>query len=211
VSNLRQEINQSREKVDSSLHSISGEVKSSIQEWESRVQSVKQANDSEIMRINKAISSLEDKITTGVPNDNRTAIQQTAVVRTTAVGQTESTVGTIGSDTSVNSVNGVNACNLSTCSGSADVTNTSVNPCNNNVNAGPGLYANNTDLSELILPTFTDSTSQVPLHFSRDLDQYISVKRTPEELRLALVFRAVKEPFAKQWLSSVVDKMKKLR
>ena len=31
VSNLRQEINQSREQVDSRLHSISGEVKSSIQ------------------------------------------------------------------------------------------------------------------------------------------------------------------------------------
>jgi hypothetical protein len=73
------------------------------------------------------------------------------------------------------------------------VPNTSVNSCNNNVNAGSGLCANNTDLSELNLPTFTDSTSQVLLHFFRDLDQYFSVKRTPEELRLALVFRAVKE------------------
>ena len=70
------------------------------------------------------------------------------------------------------------------------------------------MYANNTDLSELILPTFTDSTSQVALHFIRDLDQYFSLKRTPEELRLALIFRAVKEPFAKQWLSSVFDRMK---
>ena len=208
VANLRQEINQGLEQADSRLQSISGEVKSSIQEWESRVQSVKQANDSEVMRINKGISSLEAKITAGVANDNRTAIQQTAVVRTTAVGQTESTVGTVGSDTSANSVNGMNASNLSTCIGSADVPSTSVNPCNNNVNAGSGLYANNTDLSELTLPTFTDSTSQVPLHFIRDLDQYFSLKRTPEELRLALVFRAVKEPFAKQWLSSVVDKMK---
>jgi len=146
------------------LHSLSGEVKSSIQEWESRVQSVKQANDSEIMRINKAISNLEAKITAGVANDNRTAIQQTDVVRTTAVGQTESTVGTVGSDTSANSVNGKNACNLSTCSGSTDVPNTSVNPCNKNVNAGSGLYANNTDLSELTLSTFTDSTSTPSFH-----------------------------------------------
>jgi hypothetical protein len=53
-----------------------------------------------------------------------------------------------------------------------------------------------------------DSTSQVPLHFIRDLDQNFSLKRTPEEQGLALVFRAVKEPFAKQWLSSVFDKMK---
>jgi hypothetical protein len=91
VSNLRQEINQSREQVDSRLHSISGKVKSSIREWESWVQSVKRANDFEITRINKAVCSLEAKITAKVSNDNGTAIQQTAVVRTTAVGQTEST------------------------------------------------------------------------------------------------------------------------
>ena len=65
TSNLRQEINQSREQVDNRLHAISGEVRSSIQEWESWVQIVKQANDSKIMRINEAISSLEAKITVG--------------------------------------------------------------------------------------------------------------------------------------------------
>jgi len=96
----------------------------------------------------KAISSLEAKITAGVAN-NRTAIQQTAVVRTTTVDQTEGTVGTVGSDTSVSGVNGVNVCNMSTCSDSANVYNTAVNSCNNNVNAGSGLYAKNTVLSEL--------------------------------------------------------------
>ena len=102
----------------------------------------------------------------------------------------------------------MNACNLSACSGSADVPNTSVNSCNDNVNVGSGLNANNTDLSEPTLPTFTDNASQVPLHFIRDLEQFFSLKRTPEEIRLALVFRAVKKPFTKQWLSSVFDRMK---
>jgi hypothetical protein len=97
VANLRQEKNQNRQQVDSSLNSISGEVRSRFQERESQFQSVKQANDLEIVRINKAISSLEAKITAGVANNNRTAIQQTSVVRTTAVGQTESPVGTTGS------------------------------------------------------------------------------------------------------------------
>jgi len=202
VANPRQEINQSREHGDSMLNSISGEVRSNTQEWESQIQSVKHANESEIMRIYKAISSLEAKITPGVANNNRAAIQYTAMFRMTAVGQMESTVGTVGSDTSVN------ACNMSICSDSATVPNTSVNSCNNNVNARSGLYANNTDLSELTLPTFTDSTSQVPLHFIWDLDQYFSLNRTPEELRLALVFRAIKELFTKQWLSSVFDRMK---
>jgi hypothetical protein len=48
----------------------------------------------------------------------------------------------------------------------------------------------------------------VPLHFIRDLELYFPLKRTPEEVKLALVFRAVKEPFAKQWLSSTFERMK---
>ena len=151
---------------------------------------------------------MEGKITAGVANNNKTAIQQTSAVKTTAVGQTESSVNISGPGTSVNGVNEMNASDMSTCSDSTNVHNQSVNSCNNDVNAGSGLYANNTDLSELTLPTFTDSTSQVPLHFIRDLDQYFALKRTPEELKLALVFRAVKEPFAKQWLSSAFDRMK---
>jgi hypothetical protein len=69
---------------------MSSEVRTSIQEFESQIQSVKHANESEIMRINKAISSLEAKITAEVANNNRSAIPQTVVVRTT-----EGTVGTI--------------------------------------------------------------------------------------------------------------------
>jgi hypothetical protein len=201
VANLRQAINQSREQVDGLLNSMSSEVRTDIQ-------SVKHVNESEIMRINNAVSSLEAKITAGVAYKSRSAFLQTAVVRTTTVGQTESTMGTVGSESSVNGVNGAKVCNMSICSDGANVPNTSINSGNNNVSAGSGLYANNSDLSELTLPTFTDSTSQVPLHFIRDLDQYFSLKRTPDEPRLDLVFRAVKEPFAKQWLSSVFDKMK---
>ena len=229
VANLRQEINQNRRYVDSMINKISVEVRSSIQDCNSQIQSVKQANDSEVLRINNAISSLEAKITAGMADNNTTAVQETAVARTTTVGQKESITGTVGSDTSgqsVNGTNGVNSCNVSTCGDSVSVStcgdsvsvstcgdsvsvsNPSANSCNKHVNAASGLYANTTDLSELTLPTFTDSTSQVPLHFIRDLDQYFSLKRTPEELRLALVFRAVKEPFAKQWLSSAFDRMK---
>jgi hypothetical protein len=208
VANLRQAINQNREEVDGLLNSMSGEVRTSIQECESQIQSVKHTNESEKKKLNKAVSSLEAKIMTGLANNNRSAILQTAVIRTTGAGQPESTVVAVGSESSVNSVNGANACDMSTCSDGANAPSASVNTDNNNVNAGSRLYANNTDLSELSLPTFTDSTSQVPLHFIWDLDQYFSLKRTPEELRLALVFQVVKEPFAKQWLSSVFDKTK---
>ena len=69
-----------------SLNSISGETRSRFQEWESKFQSVKRAYDFEIIRIIKAISNLEAKITSGLANNNRTAIQQTDMVKTTTVG-----------------------------------------------------------------------------------------------------------------------------
>lgn len=68
------------------------------------------------MSTNNDISSLEVKITAEVANNNMTAIQDTIVVRTTAVRQTESTGGTEGFDTSSQGMNGVNACNASTYS-----------------------------------------------------------------------------------------------
>jgi hypothetical protein len=89
VANLRQETNHKREYMDSVLNSISGKVGSNIPVCHSQIQIVKHANDSEIMRINNAIRSLEVKITAEVAN-NMTAIQQSVVARTTTVGQTES-------------------------------------------------------------------------------------------------------------------------
>jgi hypothetical protein len=93
-----------------------------------------------------------------VADNYMTAIQQTAVSRATAVDQMYSTKGTVGSDVSglsANVVNGMNVCNMSAYSGSVNI----VHPCSDSVNAGFVLYANNTELNEIILPTFTDSTS----------------------------------------------------
>jgi hypothetical protein len=59
VANLRQETNHKPKYVHSMLNSISGEVRSNMQVCDSQIQRVKHANDSEIMRINNAIRSLE--------------------------------------------------------------------------------------------------------------------------------------------------------
>jgi len=121
VANLRQEMNQKLEHVDSLLNTISGDVNSRFQERENQFQSVKQAIDLEIVKVNKAISSLEERITTGVASNNGAANLQTAVVRTSAVGQTESTISTAGSDKRMKGVNVVNACDVSTCCDSVNV------------------------------------------------------------------------------------------
>jgi hypothetical protein len=97
---------------------MSGEVRSSIQECKNKIQSVKQANESEIVRINEAISSFEVKFTARVATNNKATIPQTAVCRTTAVGQTE---GTVGSEPSVN---GKSTCEMSSCSDGVSVPNT---------------------------------------------------------------------------------------
>jgi len=62
VANLRQEINKKQEHVVCLLNTISGNVRSNIQVWDSQIKSVKHDNDLEIMRMNNAISSLEAKI-----------------------------------------------------------------------------------------------------------------------------------------------------
>jgi len=105
VANLKQEINQRREHVHSLLNTISGEVNSRFQERENQFQNVKHAIELEIVKVNKAISSLEERTAAGVASNIRAGIQQTAVVRNSAVGQTESTICTAESDKCMNGVN----------------------------------------------------------------------------------------------------------
>ena len=63
------------------------------------------------------------------------------------------------------------------------------------------------DLSELSLPSFTDSSKQVPLHFIRDLQLYFKLKQTADHLKLPLTFRAIQDPIVEQWFSSTYDKL----
>ena len=70
MATLRQEINQRQEHVDSLLNMISCEVNSRFQERENQFQCIKQAIDLEIVKIEKAISNLEERITAGVASNN---------------------------------------------------------------------------------------------------------------------------------------------
>ena len=103
----------------------------------------------------------------------------------------------------------MNGCSTSVSNDVITVINQPNSSCSNgNVNVTSELHAKSAELCELTLPTFSDSTKQVPLHFVRNLDQYFNLWQTPDELHLPLVFRAIQEPFAKQWLSSSFDKLK---
>ena len=75
------------------------------------------------------------------------------------------------------------------------------------VNATSEVLTGSGSLHELTLPTFSDRSKQVPLHFIRDLELYFKLKQTPDGLKLPLAFRAVQEPIAKQWVSSAYEKL----
>jgi len=62
--------------------------------------------------------------------------------------------------------------------------------------------------NKLSLPKFFDSSKQVTVHFIRELDEYFTFRKTPEELRLPLVFRSISDPFAKQWMLTIYGQLK---
>jgi len=125
------------------------------------------------------------------------------------VQQADGLASTAGSNNAFPSVHGVNGCSTSVSNDVISVINQPNSSCSHgNVNATSDYHEKSAQLCELTLATFSDSTKQVPLHFIRDLEQYFNLRRTPDELRLPLVFRAIQEPYAKQWLSSSFDKLK---
>ena len=58
------------------------------------------------------------------------------------------------------------------------------------------------------MPQFSDSSKQVAVHFIMELDEYFTLRKTPEELRLPLVFRSISDPFAKQWMLTTYRQLK---
>ena len=141
-------------------------------------------------------------------NSASPAVPITVDVRSEVVQQEDGVASTAGSNNALPSVHGVNGCSTSVSNYVNSVINQPNNSCSyGNVNVTSELHAKSAELWELTLPTFSDSTQQVPLHFIRDLDQYFNLRQTPDELCLPLLFRAIQEPFAKQWLSSSFDKL----
>jgi hypothetical protein len=197
IENLSNEISKSKEYSDSKFSIVSGEI-----------QDIKQHSAAEISRLRATLGDLQAKLVTGTLDRLSPAVPVRFDIRSEAVQQVDSVINTAGPNNSLPSVpgeNGVNGCCTSMCNDVNSVINQPTNSYSHgNVNVASELLAK----SELTLLTVSDSTKQVPIHFIRDLDQYFSLRQTPDELRLLLVFRAIQEPFAKQWLSSSFDKLK---
>jgi hypothetical protein len=96
--------------------------------------------------------------------------------------------------------------NVSTCT---DVANVKLSHVKNTavVNATSEMPINRDSLSEISLPSFVDYNKQSVVTFMRDLDMYFEIKQVPENLKLPLVLRAIKDPFAQNWVSSEYRKI----
>jgi len=75
------------------------------------------------------------------------------------------------------------------------------------VNVKSDVFANNSPMNELTLPTFHDSSNQIALNFLRDLDEYYRIKNVPEPLKLPLAMRAVTDPTTKSWFRTVYGEL----
>ena len=61
---------------------------------------------------------------------------------------------------------------------------------------------------QLPLPKISVCLKQVAVYFIRELDGYFILSKTPEELRLPLVFRSISDPFAKRWMLTACGQLK---
>jgi len=95
--------------------------------------------------------------------------------------------------------------NESTCSDVANVEIPHVN--NTTVVSASDMPINRDYLSEVSLPAFVNCNKQSVVTFMRDLDMYFELKKVPEDLKLPLVLRAIKDPVAKNWASPEYHKI----
>jgi hypothetical protein len=75
------------------------------------------------------------------------------------------------------------------------------------VNTTSEMPTNRESLSELSLPSFVDCNKQSVVTFLQDPDMYFELKKVQEKLKLPLVLRAIKDPFAQNWVSSEYHKI----
>jgi hypothetical protein len=154
--------------VGSNFDTISGEI-----------QNIEQYSAAEISRLSATLD-LQAKLVRGTSDNTSSAVPVRAGIRSEEVQLVDSVINTAGSNNALPSVpgaNGANVCSTSVCNDVNSVINQPASSCSyGNVNATSELHAKIAELCALTLPTFSDSTKHVPLHFIRDLEQYLNLR-----------------------------------
>jgi hypothetical protein len=187
---------QTKEEVNSTVEGLASEVKT----VSTAFLADKQNTFSEFQKVNLAISRIEAKIAcSATPHHS-------SLVRTEDVGQSSSKTTSPLLKQSEH-VKGTGGNGLSMCNAparAASVINIPDLACTENVSAASVVTPNGyNNLDEFSLPKFKSSAKQTVTHFLRELDEYFSVRETPTELKLPLCFKAIEDPFAKQWFTTI--------
>ena len=217
VKSIRAEVDQNKDEFDSKVGEIKAEitsVASSLAEYSNRMQTDKEVYEAEIQKLKTQVQNIDERLNSNKAQRTTPQVcsspQASVIARLTEVSQPSSQVSSAGSESGRHispSVNGVSGCNVSRCNEVNNTSNIDIS-CADNVNAPSESVVNASQYSELALPKFCDSSKQVAVHFIRELDEYFSLRKTPEELRLPLVFRSISDPFAKQWMSTTYGQLK---
>jgi hypothetical protein len=167
------------------------------------MQTDRQVYQLEIQKLNSEIGNLRAKLNSNQANQKASAVCNSPQASTTRVidtGQSPSQVSPAvlesGSHISPG-VNGASVYNGSACN-NVNNTNTIATSGTENVSAHYATFVNTSQYSALSLSKFSDSSKLVPVHLIRELDEYFTLKRTPKELCLPLVFCSISDPFSKQ-------------
>jgi hypothetical protein len=210
VNSLRLETNQNKEEVKNKVGELTLEIRSvafSLDECNSTIQTDRQVYQAEIQKLNLEIENLRTKVNNNQTNQTASAVctspQTSTTIRVIDIGQPTSQVSSGVSESGSHispGVNGVSVCNAYACN-NVNHTNTIATSCIET-------SVDTSQYKELSLPKFSDSSKQVAVHFIRELDEYFTLRKTPEELRRPLVFRSISDPFAKHWMLTTYGQLK---
>jgi len=195
VKEIEQRVAQTREDVQSRVDGIASDVKNNS----TAIVRDKKQIETEIQRVNAAISQIQAK------SSSNATPHHSSLVRNECMSQDNCNSSGLPPSQSEQvqsmGVNGISACSVSACDES--MMNVIGSVCTENVSAGSVVAPNGHNLEEFSLPKFKNSSKQLVTHFLRELDEYFVVRKTPVELKLPLCFKAIEDPFAKQWFTTI--------
>jgi hypothetical protein len=182
-------------KVTDRVKTVSGNV----MDCRNQILAEKESSLLKFQKVNQKIEIMKSRLASKQASENLSAAEgnteQNQVANVNSASQANVTPS--GSMSEVNASH-----NVSTCIDVADVELSDVNNT---------AVVNATSEMPINRVSFVDCNKQSVVTFMRDLDLYFELKKIPENLKLPLVLRAIKDSFAQNWVSSEYHKIDSYR
>ena len=161
IDNVRKDMSTTIDEVYASVsEKINTEVTQTREEIRGYIDDKFKSNADEILKVNATLEDLQNKLAVGISNTMQPAVSGNAIVRVNTADQQLATGSNIDNNITP-TTNGVSLNSNPACNDSTSVVSQSTNSgMSNNVNVTSDVPTRNVDLSELTLPSFTDSSKQ---------------------------------------------------